>query len=232
MFVFKRYDKCGCLGEQLLEPTTMFAIDFALLLGIVICKPRKSKCALNKGNRSAILISIFVIATWSYTFSRVMAKKQSIETITDSSDSDIKNGDSQTVALPSSWVPKNIGDWIGKSVDDINLFLWVREWPNDIHKGKQYVIFYSLTCDHCEALFYAHFEFPTTPTTLVAIPESSEGFNYEGAFENPCYDCAKTELPVGPVWIIGAPLVVAIENGIVKCAIEKEDYEAPTCLMW
>jgi|JYMV01.1.fsa_nt_gi hypothetical protein len=225
MFVYGNYESCGCFGEKSLAPTTMFAIDFALLLGIVIFKPRKCTCALNKGKRSAILITIFVIATWTYTFSSIMSKKPT----------NIGNGNNGQTALPSSWYPQNIGSWIGQSVDDINLFSWVKEWPHNIHDGKQYVIFYSLTCDHCEALFYAYFEFPTTPTTpttLVAIPESTDGFNVDGAFDNPCHDCAKTELAIGPDWIIGTPMVVAIENGIVKCVIENEDYEAPTCLIW
>ena len=222
MFAYGNYESCGCFGEKSLAPTTMFAIDFALLLGIVIFKPRTSKCALNKNSRSVILITIFVIATWAYTFSSIMSKKP---------DTSNAGNNSQT-SLPSSWYPKNISSWIGKSVDNIELFSWVTKWPHDIHDGKQYIIFYSLTCDHCEALLYSHFEFPTTPTTLVAIPESTEGFNRDGAFENPCFDCYKTELPVGPDWIVGTPLVVAIENGIVKCATENEDYEAPTCLMW
>ena len=102
----------------------------------------------------------------------------------------------------------------------------------DLHVGKQYVVFYSLTCDHCEALMYAYFEFPTIPTTLVAIPQSTAGFNYDGAFENPCFDCNKTELKVGPDWIIGSPLVVALENGVIRCVTENEDYEAPACLIW
>jgi hypothetical protein len=218
MFAYGNYESCGCFGEKSLAPTTMFAIDFALLLGVVIFKPRTRECALNKKSCSVILITLFVIATWTYTFSSIMSKKP-----------DSSNGQS---SLPSSWYPQNIHSWIGKSVDDIELFSWVTKWPHDIHDGKQYIIFYSLTCDHCEALLYSHFEFPTTPTTLVAIPESTEEFNYDGAFENPCFDCYKTELPVGPDWIVGTPLVVAIENGIVKCATENEDYEAPTCLMW
>ena len=215
MFVYGNYESCGCFGENSLAPTTMFAIDFALLLGIFIFKPRKNKYALNKGKRSAILITIFILATWTYTFSSIMSKKPMI-----------------SASLPSSWYPKNIGGWVGKSVEEIDLFSWVNEWPHDIKDGKQYVIFYSLTCDHCEALFYNHFEFQTTPTTLVAVPESTEGFNYDGAFENPCFDCAKTELSIGPDWNIGTPLVVAIENSIVKCATENEEHEAPVCLIW
>ena len=64
------------------------------------------------------------------------------------------------------------------------------------------------------------------------IPQSVDGFNFDGAFDNPCHDCDTTELQVGTDWIIGSPLVIAIEQGIVKCATENEDYEAPACLIW
>ena len=42
MFGYGNYESCGCFGEKSIAPTTMFAIDFALLLGIIVFKPRKS----------------------------------------------------------------------------------------------------------------------------------------------------------------------------------------------
>ena len=54
----------------------------------------------------------------------------------------------------------------------------------------------------------------------------------ESGFDNPCFDCDETELPIGVDWIIGTPLVVAIENGIIKCAVENEEAETPICLIW
>jgi hypothetical protein len=221
MFGYGNYESCGCFGEKSIAPTTMFAIDFALLLGVIVFKPHKSTAAKNKSRLIVIpsLATIFILLSCYYTFSTIMSKKHSSKGVTSTS-------------LPSSWYPKRIGDWLGKSVDDIELFSWVIDWPNDIREGKQYVIFYSLSCDHCEALLWAHFEFPSIPTTLVAIPQSVDGFNYDGGFDNPCHDCGTTELQVGTDWIIGSPLVIAIEQGIVKCATENEDYEAPACLIW
>jgi len=222
MFAYGNYESCGCFGEKSLAPTTMFAIDFLLLISIVIFKPRISICVLDKGNRSVIGATLFILLAWFYTASGILY----------SSKTPPPANAPGSIPLPKSWYPTDLGDWIGKSIDSIELFSWVNGWPHDLHTGKQYVIFYSLTCDHCEALLYAHFEFPRFPTTLVAIPESTEGFNRDGAFENPCFDCAKTELAVGPDWIVGTPLVVAIDDGIVTCAVENEDYEVPTCLMW
>ncbi|MBT5366275.1 MAG: hypothetical protein HOL14_07100 [Phycisphaerae bacterium] len=221
MFGYGNFESCGCFGEKSMSPMAMFAIDFSLLLGIILIKPRPSNGALSKGNRSLLLIATFTVIAGVFTFNSVLNRK-TIDTTTD--------GVTQT-NLPASWYPKDIGNWIGKDIHSIDLFSWVKEWPHDISDGKQYVIFYSLTCDHCEALLWEYFEFLTVPTTLVAIPQSTDGFNYDGAFENPCMDCDTTELLIGTDWIIGTPLLVAIDNGIVKCATENENYEAPACLV-
>mgnify|MGYP006164578891 CR=1 FL=1 len=222
MFVYGNYESCGCFGEKSLAPMIMFAIDFALLLGVVLCKPKQCCSGSSKVAINYSVAIVFALGSTFYTFKTIMASKpqENHATATD------------TNPLPSSWYPKSIGNWVGENIDDLELFDWVTSWPQDLHVGKQYVVFYSLTCDHCEALMYAYFEFPTIPTTLVAIPQSTAGFNYDGAFENPCFDCNKTELKVGPDWIIGSPLVVALENGVIRCVTENEDYEAPACLIW
>jgi len=222
MFGYGNFESCGCFGEKSLSPMAMFAIDFALFLGIIFIPTRQGKRPLAHENRSLILVFTFTILATFFTFTTVMGQKPSETTFTDNP---------TLPPLPASWYPQNIGSWIDKPVDEIPLFGWVKEWPIDIQEGKQYVIFYSLTCDHCEALLWEHFEFPAFSTTLVAIPQSTDGFNYDGAFENPCQDCQLAELRVGADWISGAPLVVALENGIVKCAAENEEYEAPACLI-
>jgi hypothetical protein len=207
---------CGCLGDHSLAPWTMFIIDASLLLAIIVFKPRISNCHMNKGARAPIAAGFFIFFAWTFTFSSIF---YSVE----------KNDNN----LPDSWYPQDVSAWVGQSIDTIDLFGWVANWPQDIHNGKQYVIFYAKTCDHCESLLYLDTFFDLrVPTTLVAIPEAKEGFFTEGLFDNPCFNCKETELPIGVDWIIGTPLVVAIENGIVQCANENEEYESPQCLNW
>lgn len=216
--IYNGAESCGCLGKVSLKPSTMFAIDFGLLLGIVFIKPRKSKRRLNRGTLGRIGAGIFIAAAWVFTFTSILGAKNS----------------NSTTDLPASWItPSNFNAWIGESVDEIDLFSFVTQWPHDIHIGQQYVIFYARTCDHCEELLYVHFEFDMrVPTTLVAIPEMKSGFFEEGQFENPCVDCAETELPIGADWLITPPLVIAIDNGIIQCVTESEDPEDPSCLIW
>jgi hypothetical protein len=218
--IYNGAESCGCLGEHSLDPKVMFLIDFALLLGICLCTPRSNSCASNRKNCGTILLFFFVISTWGFTFVRIHNAHNASTSITQGS-------------LPASWYPRDLSSWAGTSIDDVDLFSFVEHWPHDLREGKQYVIFYGRNCDHCEQLLYMHFEFDLrAPTTLVAIPESIDGFIGDDAFDNPCFDCDVTELPIGVDWIIGTPLVVAIENGIIKCAVENEEAETPICLIW
>ncbi|MBI68930.1 MAG: hypothetical protein CMJ38_08895 [Phycisphaerae bacterium] len=220
MFGYGNYESCGCLGEHSLSPMMMFAIDFLLLLGIIIFKPKPMTCTLTNCKMGFVSFVIFIAITTWYSADRILTERNS------------SSGEVTTLNLPNSWYPQDLGSWDGKSVDDIELFSWV-EWPEDIRVGKQYVIFYGMACDHCEELLYMHFEFDVQfPTTLVAIPESKDEFNEDGAFDNPCFDCIKTRLPLGVDWIIGTPMVIALEDGIVRCAIESEESEYPACLIW
>ncbi|HIN84685.1 MAG TPA: hypothetical protein EYM90_07285, partial [Phycisphaerales bacterium] len=127
MFGYGNFESCGCFGEKSLSPMAMFAIDFSLLLGILLIKPRPSNGALSKGNRSLLLVIAFTVIAGFFTFNSVLNQKTT------------------DVMLPASWYPKDISTWVGKDIHSIDLFSWVKEWPHDISNGKQYVIFYSLT---------------------------------------------------------------------------------------
>jgi hypothetical protein len=131
---------------------------------------------------------------------------------------------------PASYVPK-IDDWAGKRFDEIG----VDGWPADLNNGPQYFILYSRTCDHCQALLDLFFASPPpAPTTIVAIPETQEGFETTGILEHHCQGCLELELPTGTTWMMTPPLVVALQNGVVQCAAEAVDpnEELPQCLVW
>ena len=59
MFGYGNYESCGCFGDKSLSPMAMFAIDFALLLGIIFIPPRQSNRAQNHRGRSLILVFSF-----------------------------------------------------------------------------------------------------------------------------------------------------------------------------
>lgn len=133
---------------------------------------------------------------------------------------------------PDYYVP-SLDEWVGKHWNELEIAAWVNRHPADINKGRRYVIFYNPTCDHCHDLLTDYFtgDLPV-PTTVVAIPETKRGFERSGRYPMPCDQCEKLQLRFGCDWIIGPPLVVALEDGVVVCATEAEDVYEPQCLIW
>ncbi|MEE3002563.1 MAG: hypothetical protein VX908_07720, partial [Planctomycetota bacterium] len=145
--------------------------------------------------------------------------------------------DTTTPAIQERQLPPyyvlDTDDWVGRNISDIDLIQYITDLPETINDGRQYMVFYSRTCDHCQMLLEFHFAYgEVAPTTLVAIPESKSGFETEGLLDQPCLDCAELELPVGTDWLMTPPVLIAIEDGVVKCAKEADDSEAPECLLW
>jgi len=123
--------------------------------------------------------------------------------------------------------------WIGQRWEDLEIARYINGSVTDYCKGRRYVIFYNPTCDHCFDVLEAYFsEDLPVPTTIVAIPEYKRKFETEGVYEMPCVDCEKLTLKFGCDWIISPPTVVALEDGVIKCAIEGEEVEEPHCLIW
>jgi hypothetical protein len=141
-------------------------------------------------------------------------------------------GDDPASKRPGYYVTKT-GDWQGERWSELELAAYMSRQPQDVDEGQRYVIFYSRSCDHCQALFERYFSAPApVPTTIVAIPETKAGFTRETWLEMHCEGCEELELPAGTDWIMTTPIVVALEDGKVVCAKEGEDAEAPQCLVW
>ena len=53
----------------------------------------------------------------------------------------------------------------------------------------------------------------------IAIPDADPN----NIMENPCDECAKVSLLKGPTYIVGTPVVLSINDGVVECVIENVD---------
>ncbi len=138
----------------------------------------------------------------------------------------------QRPKLPSYYV-LDTDELIGKRWEDLEIASYIDGTPTDVNVGRRYVIIYNPTCDHCYDLLSTHFygELPV-PTTVVAMPESKQGFATEGVYDMPCDTCERLKLRIGCDWLISPPAVIALEDGVVVCAVEQEDVVEPQCLRW
>ena len=242
------FDSCGCLGSVSPPPWLMLIIDFILLMGVVVFKPRAWH--LTSERASWAIVTVLVLITSGTTFGLVLSEMgpTSIIRVPDES-GEVTNPDLMTpdqtgtpeipqvvepatASLPGYYL-LDTSDWLDKNVRDIDLVNYVDGLADSLQDGQQYLIFYSQTCDHCQMLLELHFGFGSpVPTTIVAVPEHKGGFEPEGALEQPCMDCRELELPAGCDWLMTPPLMLALDNGVVACAKEAEDSEAPECLIW
>lgn len=123
--------------------------------------------------------------------------------------------------LPSFYITSPTESWIGKPATDVDLVKLMRIWPDDIATGTRYIIFYSRTCDHCEAMFNDHLTLPhDRPITVVEIPASATELRGPNPWDMPNVDAQQLALPVGPNWVMTPPIIIAIDNGVVSCAME------------
>ena len=241
---------CGCLGGASPPPWLMFIIDAALLLGVVVFAPPRAKQPEVVPMQNGIVTGIWVVATVAVTCFMILPEMRDndyIIPVVDNGD-DLpppKTGpdgpvtadpppdpDSRTT-IPGLVMVKT-DDWAGKTWSDIELFTYVRSLPDDLDTGRKYVIFFSRSCDHCQELLNAFFYAPPAQTIIVAVPESKAGFDVGNELPMQCADCIELEMPVGTEWFLTPPLVVALEDGVVRCAAEAVDAEVdqPECLLW
>jgi len=218
---------CGCLGSVSPPPWLMLAIDLTLLVLVAALPVRPLRLA---GDRAAWgLVTLLAVVLGIVSFTRVLGGATGVQIVIDPA----ADGAAATTTQLPAYYALDTTDWPGQPAEDIDLLSWVPGLSDSIQNGQHYVIFYSRTCDHCYELLLEHFSYdPPAPTTLVAIPESVDGFITDGGIENPCIDCTELELPVGVDWLMTPPVVIAIENGVIWCAQEAEDGMVPQCLPW
>ncbi|MHC5023493.1 MAG: hypothetical protein ACYTGG_06220 [Planctomycetota bacterium] len=240
---------CGCLGAVTPPVWLMLAVDGALLLGVLLFRPRyEPGPALPKAE--LIAAAVWILSGFAVSAAVVLPEQGRSATGTVGpgtqelpAGGNVGGGpptpppslDEPGQQPPAYYIPKAT-EWVGQPWRSIDLAHYMKAWPADLDTGRRYIIFYSRTCDHCmELLENYFFDPPPAPTLLVAIPERKDGFDTGAELEMIyCRECVEhAELPIGSEWIITSPIVVALEDGIVTCA-QEGGYDTPPedCLIW
>ncbi len=115
--------------------------------------------------------------------------------------------------------------WVGKPLrDQAVAALITRPIPAELEKGRWIVMFFREDCEHCHAVLDRHFS-PKVPlpTLLVAVPDADPA----AALPNPCGECTIRTLPKGPDWVIGTPVLLSLQDGVVRGVVGGTDAEDP-----
>ena len=225
--MIKQADSCGCFGGGIdVQPWQMLIVDGLLLLGVLFFRPPVKESSMKLPQAAAVAAGLAVagLAVSFGAASFLHPKSDTPEIV----DGDVENDPTvnpQPLALPEYWYAEDLDAWVGQPWREVDLFRFMPRWPADMDEGKRYVVFYSRTCDHCQAMFEQHLSQPLGgPVIAVQIPVSrSQLTGANPLFDPTQYDLSQfMQLPIGPDWIITAPLAMRIENGIITCVEEGE----------
>jgi hypothetical protein len=220
---------CGCFGSASPPPIGMFAIDLALLLGVVFLRPRRSGL---EGWRPGV-VAIAVIAGIGIAFGR----PQPVITIEveDSEPTPTTDAVVELEASPSpGWgdIPTEVeafyapefGNWVGRKLSEDPLARLIsRPLPTWIDTARFHVVLYRADCDHCHQLLEDHFSGPLdTPVLAVQVPDTDP----DSALPMPCEECLLHTLPDGPTYVFATPVLLTVEGGVVRAVCENADDEA------
>jgi hypothetical protein len=228
------FTNCGCLGKIPMKPWQMLAIDGTLLLGVILLRPKSAPAT--RGPRWApITAMLAIIGAGAITFGLILPERSTkgeepvVHNGNDTvpPDNGVVQPTDPTVnpnpdPFPNYFAPDNIDHWVGKPWREAPIFKLMRKWPSDMDQGDRYVVFYSRTCEHCEAMLYDDLAGPIGETvTAVEIPVNRTQLTGDDAWPMPETQCELLSLPVGPLWMITPPLAVAVKDGIITCAEEQ-----------
>ena len=212
---------CGCFGSVKVNPVVTLFVDGGLLLGIILLGSRAPTLRLTRElpTKQVVLGVIWIAAAFGLAFGYPFHPAAPVPGASTAA--------SNAVEPPAYYVP-DYDSWIGKEWSRIDLARWVRG-SAPIGTGREYVILYRKDCDHCHHLFQRYFRGRLKfPTLVVAIP-NKDGFPTSGTLPMPCTECRQAELPSGCDWFFKTPVLIRLEDGVVRCA-EEADPEKPGCL--
>ena len=122
--------------------------------------------------------------------------------------------------IERNYLPE-FAEFVGKRFNEIPFATLIDGGvPGDFLTGRWIIVYFREDCDHCHTLLSSYFTGKLPVRTMtIAIPDADPN----NIMENPCDECVKVSLLKGPTYIVGSPVVLAINDGVVECVIENVD---------
>jgi hypothetical protein len=220
-------EPCGCFGSASPPALLTFLIDAALLAGVIIFRPGRLGRTMPGYPVSAIALVASIVVGTGLAFGK---QQKAIELPADfGHDIAIADEPAAPAAEPTlvvdevrPWPPApaklkptyfiNEKRALGQRLDAQDVALIIsRPLPEDINRGRWHLVFYRKDCDHCFEILNKHFSGTLpAPTLAVEIPDS-KGRPYP----MPCKECRQHTLAKGPDYVLPAPLVMTVMDGVI-----------------
>ncbi len=218
---------CGCFGAIEVNPWVTLVMDVTFFLGLLLLGRGEPRLALTASlpTSRALAAGVWSLASVVLAFGIGTSVSLPVE-----GDTTVEGAANSAVPLPADgYYMPSYEEWLGRPFRELEIASWIRDLPEDLDVGQQFVIFYRKDCEHCHELMAVYFtgELPG-PTTAVAVPERT-GYPTENLQPFECDGCGLAELPSGIDWFIQTPALVRLQDGVVDCVAEV-DSAAPQCL--
>lgn len=216
-------EPCGCFGAASPPTILTFAVDAALLLAVLACAPAAVGRAIPRWPTSGVLAIASVVVGMGLAFgvpAKTFTAPPASEStgVADATPTDRPQATEPAAAWPP--VPEKLkGTYfvdeqkvLGQRLEAQDLGALIsRPLPGDLNKGRWHLVYYRKDCDHCHELLATHFgkELPA-PTLAIELPDSTGA-----AHDMPCAKCSQHSLPKGPSYVVTAPLLMTIEDGVI-----------------
>lgn len=215
---------CGCFGAVQVPPWVTLVTDGLFLLALIFLA--RGVPAL-KTTRTQPTWRVVSVGIWSVV--SVALAFGLTSSGTSAENAKVDPGSMMTAGPAEGYYMPDYTAWQGSVFLDLDLAAWIRDLPEDLAEGQQYLLFYRLDCEHCHELMELYFaDGVPLQTTAVAVPERG-GFPTDGVQPFVCDSCRLAELPAGVDWFIQTPALVRLNDGVVECAAEVTA-DNPLCL--
>ncbi len=217
---------CGCFGAVSVSPWVTLVIDGGLFAGLWYFGGKAASLRVEKilPTLPVVVAGLWVVLSFMVGFA--VGGTANGNSVVD------ENGVTTVVELPLDgfYLPQ-YGSWIGRQWSDLDVSAWVEGSVPGQLEGVEYLLFYRKDCEHCHELMEAWFFGPLfAPTVAVAVPDRT-GFPTENLQPFACPECSLAELPAGIDWFFQTPVLVRLEDGVVRCAAEVIA-DDPQCLLF
>lgn len=222
---------CGCFGSASPPPIGMFLIDGILLLGVIFIRPiHEPGVPLRAG---MVLAAIAIGAGVGFgrptpviklTPAPIPAAPAQAVDATPVTTEEPARTDAGWGTAPTDLEPfyfTEFSEWIGQPLSAQPLARLIsRPLPDWIDRDRFHLVFHRADCEHCHTLLEDFFSGPLdTPVIAVEIPDSDP----EAGLPMPCEACLLHELPSGPQYVLGTPVLLTVEGGVVLAVCEDSD---------
>jgi len=220
---------CGCFGSKGPSPVVVLVCDALLLAAAIGLRPRTRAAApLMVGLWVAMSATGFTLVFMAPPKSGASMPQDVEEALPQETVQSVSPGSQAWPAPPATlqpWYLPQFEQWVGKPLREQPLAALITPAPPaDLEQGRWIVMFFREDCEHCHTVLDTHFS-PSVPlpTLLVSVPDADPA----AALPNPCGQCQVRSLPKGPDWIIGTPVLLSVEDGVVKGFLGGTDPEDP-----